>query len=96
MEAALSLRFLAAPRRQLAVIVAIALLGMAGAMATLQSPDALLCILGLTTLGLVQVALGETRVKDDSASDDSAEKRPRRTKARNPGSSVSTASWPPP
>jgi diguanylate cyclase len=70
-EAALSLRFLVAPRRQLAVIVAIALLGMAGAIATLQNPYALLCILGLTALGLVQVALGETRVRDDGASVDS-------------------------
>jgi diguanylate cyclase len=74
MEAALSSRFLVAPRRQLAMIVAIALLGAAGAMATLQSPYALLCILGLTTLGFVQVAFGEMCVKDGSALVDSGKK----------------------
>jgi diguanylate cyclase len=73
-EAALSLRFLVTPRRQLAVIVAIACLGIGGAMATLQSPYALLCILGLTALGLVQVALGETRATSDDAPVDSGKK----------------------
>ncbi len=74
MEAALSLRFLATPRRQLAAIVAIAVLGIAGAMASLQSPYALLCVLGLAALGLMQVALGEARVGDDGAAVDSGTK----------------------
>jgi diguanylate cyclase len=51
----------------MAVAIAIACLGMAGAVASLQTPYALLCILGLTGLGLVQVALGETRARDDNA-----------------------------
>ncbi len=49
------------------MIVAIAILGIAGATASLQSPYALLCILGLSSLGLVQVALGEARAADGDA-----------------------------
>jgi len=73
-EAALSLRFLVTPRRQLAVIAAIALLGGAGAIASLQSPYALVCVLGLTGLGLAQVALGEARGKEGDAPAGSAKK----------------------
>jgi diguanylate cyclase len=53
--------FLKTPWLQLAVVILIACIGLAGAIDNIQNPYALSCILGLMALGLAGMGLGELR-----------------------------------
>jgi diguanylate cyclase len=55
------MRFFRTPGLQLAVVILIAFVGLAGAIDNIQSPYALSCILGLMALGLMGMGLGELR-----------------------------------
>lgn len=76
MEASLLSKLLVRPSAPLVVIVAIAFVGMAGAVENLQSPSILACIGALMALGLAAGGLGELRVKhSDKAGGRASEKR---------------------